>query len=126
MLCLVLFVDRLTIDHLLKVLKLLWPARTRFFIIGLELGIQRATIDVIQEVHRNDTDECFRGMIQECFNQGLITKQKLAEAVGSPPVGFEKLREEILATEFTVSKDTRCKLIFMIIKSLNIIIPCFH
>ena len=109
MLCLVLFVDRLTIDHLSKVLNILWPARTRFFNIGLELGLQPATIDEIRKGH-NYINHCFLMMIKECLKQGLISKQKLAEAVSSPQVGFGHLREQILATEFTASKDTRCKL----------------
>ena len=92
----------------------MWPARTKSSGIGLALGLAPDAFDAIEKSHNYRVDDVFSEMMKECLRQGLVTQQKLADAVSSRQVSFGYLSEEILAAEFTISKTARRKLIFMI------------
>ena len=94
-------VDRLTMDHLQQVVDVAWPARTKYWSIGIELGLAPDIIEEIEKVNHFWVDICFTKMIKVCLRQGLLTQKKLANALSTNPVGFEHLSAEILAVKFT-------------------------
>jgi ABC-type amino acid transport substrate-binding protein len=93
--------DKLSPNHLQKVLDLVWGARTQYYSIGLALDLSANTIDAIEKANNNMPDPTFRKVINECLKQGSITQKKLAEVVSSPQVSFAYLSDAILAEKFT-------------------------
>ena len=113
--------DRLTPAHLSQVLDLVWEARTKYYSIGLELQLPSDTIDAIEKSRAYRVETIYTEMIKECLKLGLVTQEKLADAVSSRQVGFQYLSTDILAKKFTVSKTQKCKLIFYDYLELKII-----
>ena len=100
----------------------MWPARTKSSGIGLALGLAPDAFDAIERSNSYRVDDVFIEMMEKCLRQGLVTQEKLADAVGSKQVSFGYLSEEILAIKFTTVK-TACRklivIIVLIIDSLN-------
>ena len=119
------YTDRLSPDHLQQVLELVWEARTKYYSIGLELQLPSDTIDAIEKSSAYRVETIYTEMIKECLKLGLVTQKKLADAVSSRQVGFQYLREDILAAKFTASNIVRCKLIFYNFLELKITILLF-
>ena len=105
--------DQLSPNHHQEVLNLVWEARPKYYNIGLALELPAGTIDAMEISHSRRVDAIFTEMVGECLRQGLVTQQKLADAVSSPQVSLEYLKEGILAKKFTASKPTQCKLGYM-------------
>ena len=104
-------IDRLTMDHFQQVLNVAWPARTEYSNISIELGLAADFTDAIEKSHSYRVDKCFTEMIKACLRQGLLTPEKLANALSANSVGFGYLSEEILAMKFIALKITYSKLI---------------
>lgn len=51
-------------DHLGKVISHGWRLRSRWYYIGIELGIDPASLNVIKQSNRGDPDDSFTEMIQ--------------------------------------------------------------
>lgn len=74
----------LSIDDLREVLKAVWDARTKWYYIGLELGIEPATLDAIEKDHKSSDDQ-FRHMLKKWLMNSKIppTTETLSKALRS-------------------------------------------
>ena len=84
----------LNMKDLCEVQRATWDARRQWYNIGLELHIDPGTLDVI-EGNNKDINNCFRAMLTTWLKmvEPKPTWETLAEALRSPPVGFEHLAE---------------------------------
>ena len=82
----------------------MWEARTKYYGVGLELGLPSDAIDAIEKSNHHKVEPIYTEMIKECLKQGLVTQKKLAEAVSSQLVDYKRLSDGILAKKFTASK----------------------
>ena len=87
----------LTISDLAKVQSKIWAARTKWYNLGLLLGVRVDTLDAIQYNHSTDCDQCFTDMIKEWLRASHLqrTWEALAEALESPQVGQSNLAKRI-------------------------------
>ena len=85
---------KLGINDLREVQRGAWEARAKWYNIGLELGIDPGTLDVI-EGNNKDINNCFRVMLTSWLKmvQPIPTWTALAEALRSPTVGYGDLAE---------------------------------
>ena len=88
--------DCLGPNHLRKVQRILWEARTQWYNLGLELDITPDSLDSIELANSGKPDRCFRAMLTKWLREHQRpTWSALAEAVRSPSVGLSHLAEEI-------------------------------
>ena len=87
----------LTITDLAKVQNETWEARTRWYNLGLQLGVPVDTLDAIQYNHPTNCDQCFTDMIKEWLRAFDLqqTWEALAKALESPQVGQSNLAKQI-------------------------------
>ena len=52
-------------DCLREVIHYGWSLRSRWYYIGLELGIDAGTLEAIKQSNREKCDDCFQEMIQQ-------------------------------------------------------------
>ena len=85
---------KLGINDLREVQRGAWEARAKWYNVGLELGIDPGTLDVI-EGNNKDINNCFRVMLTTWLKmvQPKPTWTALAEALQSPTVGYGDLAE---------------------------------
>ena len=88
-------------DHLSQLQKLIWPARSKYSNLGLEMGIKPDTIDAIEKSNHYKVDECFKAVLQEALRSEVpLTKHNLVNALRSSTVGFGKLASEVSQMNF--------------------------
>ena len=94
--CIILGDHQLSVGDLQKVQKCIWDARSKWYNIGLELGIDAGTLDTIDSTQNPDC--CFRAMLTKWLRQDSPkpTRTALAVALRSPSVGHGKLAEQAL------------------------------
>ena len=87
----------LTISDLEKVQSKIWEARTKWYHLGLLLGVPVDTLDVIQYNHPTNCDQCFTDMINVWLRASDLqrTWEALAKALESPQVGQSNLAKQI-------------------------------
>ena len=97
LLCIYAGLEILTISDLAKVQGKIWEARTKWYHLGLLLGVPVHTLDAIQYNHPTDCDWCFTDMIKEWLRASDLqrTWEALAEALDSPQVGQSDLAKQI-------------------------------
>ena len=85
------------IADLPKIQTEIWEARTRWYNLGLQLGVSVDTLDVIKYNHHTNCDQCFTDMIKEWLRASDLqrTWEALAKALESPQVGHGNLAEQI-------------------------------
>lgn len=96
--CIILGDHQLSVGDLQKVQKCIWDARSKWYNIGLELGIDAGTLDAIAEDSTQNPDRCFRAMLTKWLRQDSpkLTWTALAVALRSSSVGHGKLAEQAL------------------------------
>ena len=79
------------------VLEALYPASTKWYNLGLRLGLQVSVLDAINARCNKDPGECLREMLKEWLRRGLPlpTWEGLAEALTSTAVGESALGRTI-------------------------------
>ena len=89
--------DILAITDLAKVQIKIWKSRTKWYHLGLLLGVPVDTLDAIQYNHPTNCDQCFTDMIKEWLRASNLqrTWEALAKALESPQVGHSNLAEQI-------------------------------
>ena len=83
-----------SVKDLCKVLRASWEARTKWYYIGLELGIDPETLNTIKG-NNDNIDDRFQAMLTAWLKMvdPKPTWEALAEALRSPTVGYEHLAE---------------------------------
>ena len=80
------------------VLSMVWEARSRWYNIGLELGISVETLDCIRQNDRDDAEKCFIDMIKRWLQSDEVEDKSfkaMSTALKSPLVGREQVAEEL-------------------------------
>ena len=87
------FTGTLSILDLGTVLSTTLSASSRWYNVGLGLGISPDTLDVIDRNHRGDCGDCYRNVLAEWLRRAdpSPTWRTLAEALKSPLVGMSDL-----------------------------------
>ena len=91
--------DRLSVSDLADVQRKLYAVNTRWYNVGLELGLKVPTLDSIDTKHRGDPSLCFRETLKEWL-KGIDpspTWEAMVKALKSPTVGDHQLAEQIQA-----------------------------
>ena len=90
-------VGQLTINNLRTVQSAVWEARVKWLYIGLELGLNRDTLDAIKKKNPNITDNCFTEMLTVWLKMvnPPPTWSALADALKLPTVGYGQLGEQV-------------------------------
>ena len=88
----------LSIDNFGDVLESVWEARSKWYNIGLKLGISASTLDSIGKATNQNPDDCLTAMIKDWLRNGKPkpTWAAVAKALKSPMVGYEYLAEQLL------------------------------
>ena len=88
---------RLTSNDLAKVLKALWEARSKWYNLGLELGISPGSLDAIKRDNIHISGDCFSAMLREWLmrDEPPPTWHSLSNALRSPTVKMRELIKEL-------------------------------
>ena len=79
----------------------LWDARNKWFSIGLGLNLDYSDLKEIQQINRNDVDDCFRDMLEKWLRTSLRpTQSNLITVLRERTVGFNQLAEELESKSF--------------------------
>ena len=89
----------LNIDDLQEVLEALDSASSKWFNIGLALGLKNAFLTGLESQYR-DNETCLRKMLAEVLNTRHVTWSDLSDALRSPTVKFIPLAEAIASNNF--------------------------
>ena len=81
-------------DNLVELQKLIWEARTKYYYIGLELGLDATTLNSIEQSQYHQVDDCFHAVLDACIRKG-ITKTKIVDALKSPTVGNDMIADQV-------------------------------
>ena len=94
------------------VLKVLWSTRSKWFNVGIELGMDTTDLDAIKMNNNRDVDQCFTDMIIKWLQQekSLSNWNSILSALRSPTVGREDLADDIEADSWEdgPSKHFKC------------------
>ena len=92
------FAGNLTPEDLGSVLEAVWEARSKWYNIGLKLGISVGTLDSIKASNQN-SDDYLTAMIKDWLRNGKPKPlwAALAKALKSPMVGYAQLAEQLPA-----------------------------
>ena len=87
---------KLTIHNLGDVLEAVWEARSKWYNIGLKLGISAGALDSIKASSQNQ-GECLTAMIKDWLRSGRSESSwgTVAEALKSPMVEYAWLAEQL-------------------------------
>lgn len=89
--------SRLTISDLKTVLKALYKSRTKWYYVGLDLGVPEDVLEDIEK-RRDDLVDCLREMLKVVLKrEEPVTWRVVVEALRSPTVGLDQLAEEVEA-----------------------------
>ena len=88
----------LTVSDLVTVQRAVWEGRSRWYNIGLELGLTAGTLDAIQLTNHYNTDHCLTATLKEWLNRSelLPSWSGLVRALRAPPIGLEYLAEHLM------------------------------
>ena len=80
-------------------MNLLWDARSKWYMIGIELGLDVDELDAIEANSHHRTDECLSKMLHSWLRQAIPrpTWSKLVEALRSRSIGYTNMAEELSA-----------------------------
>ena len=96
-----LYAEIFRIDDLLKVQNAVWEARSKYYSLGLALGVSAGDLDAIEKSCVCKVDDCFVEMLKVCLRSGSgLSQQALADALALPTVGFRHLGDQIRARTF--------------------------
>ncbi len=79
---------------LLRLLELLCPAKTKWFNLGLCLGLRYEDLESIEKKRPDDADR-LREMLRTRLKSSNISRKELLQALRSPTVGYMELAREL-------------------------------
>ena len=91
-------IGQLNDKDLLLVLDKTWDARSRWYHIGLALGIPAGTLDAEKKTHQSDCDDCYTSVLK-IWLRGVDpqpTWSALSDALKSTSVGCGHLAEQLV------------------------------
>ena len=92
----------LRIDNLRDVQDAVWPARSKYYNIGIELGVPDGDLDAFEKSNSYRVDGCFMDVLKHLLRRSEgLSQKKLADALASPPVGFGNLADNIRCKRFS-------------------------
>ncbi len=86
--------QELSSDDLAQILRELFTVRSKWYNIGLSLGLNPATLD---NINNTTNDACLRDMLNQRINQGGLTWEKIAKALEEVIVGRKGVARQIRA-----------------------------
>ena len=88
-------------DHLPDVLKAVWPARSKYYNLGIALRVSADDLDATERSSAYKVDECFTEMLKICLRRSEgLSQRRLADALESHPVGYGNLGEKVRSVKF--------------------------
>ena len=95
--CFLFLLDRLSVDDLAAVQRKLYPVKTDWYNLGLELGLRVSTLDGIDAKYSGDPPQCFRHVLKEWLKgiNPVPTWQAMVNALKAPTVAHYHLAEQI-------------------------------
>ena len=88
----------LTVVDLNTVRSSIWDARSKWYDVGLELGIPAATLDAIR-VNKQSCEDCYTEMLKRWLEGSNQTWSTLADALRSPSVGMGALAGQLCTSQ---------------------------
>ena len=80
----------LIIDDLITVLERVWPARSKWYLIGLYLGIDVGSLDAIKRDNRDQSEDCFTKVLSTWLRSTRTRTWKvIVEVLQSSVVGVQ-------------------------------------
>lgn len=109
---------RLSEHHLQNIQSLLWDVRFKWHNIGLALGIDPSTLEVVKRSNLHVVDDCFSQMLLKWLRRGDCVPcwKALAEALRSPTVGVQVI-EESTSKLLSLVIESNCMILFQTICS---------
>ena len=90
------------IGDLVTVQNAVWEARSKYYSLGLALGVQAGDLDAIEKSCMCKVDDCFVDMLKACLrSESGLSQEALAKALALPTVGFKHLGDQIRSRTFT-------------------------
>ena len=86
--------QELSSDNLAQILRELFTVQSKWYNIGLSLGLNPATLD---NINNTTNDACLRDMLNQRINQGGLTWEKIAKALEEVIVGRKGVARQIRA-----------------------------
>ena len=90
--------DLLTIKDLNRVLNGTWDARSKWYKVGLGLGIPAATLDTI-ELNKQKGEDCYTEMLKQWLEESNRTWSALTDVLRSPSVGMDALADKLCTSQ---------------------------
>lgn len=81
-------------NNLAELQKLIWEARTKYYNIGLELGLDATTLESIEQSQHHQVEKCFHAVLDACLRKG-ITKTMIVDALKSPTVSNDMIADQV-------------------------------
>lgn len=79
------YAEILTVSNLREMLDLTWDYRTRWRLIGSQLGIDSGTLDAVN-TNNHTVEECLSDMLKQWLNSDSCTLSAINKALQSPHV----------------------------------------
>ncbi len=77
---------------------LLWSARSEWYNLGIALGVDPNTLEVIKITNPSNSDDCFNAMLKSCSETNTsLTWSGVCEALRKPSVAHNDVAESIEA-----------------------------
>ena len=83
-----------SINSLPDLLNELWNARSKWYNIGLGLGLSADELDSVDQ-KRKEPGDCLREVLIEWLKKRTPKKSQLIEALRQPSVGYEQLADKL-------------------------------
>ncbi len=81
-----------------EVQELLWPARSKWYNLGIALEVDKNTLESIKKSNPSNCDDCFNAMLKSCSETNTsITWSGLCEALRRPTVARNDVAQKIEA-----------------------------
>lgn len=91
----------LTADNIQEVRMKVWPARAKWYDIGIELGLPVGDLDAIERKNNHNPDECITDMLILWLRQSTATWETLIAALRQKTVGFGDLANSVVTLKTT-------------------------
>jgi hypothetical protein len=83
-------------DNLGELLNQLYPARVKWYNLGLALGLHSDDLDAIRQQYNNAPDDCLREMLKAWLStKQNPRKEDIIEALQVPSVGYASLAKDL-------------------------------
>ncbi len=96
--------SKLTTKDLRTVRNAVYDAASKWYDLGLELGISPNWLDTIKKTYNDNPQDCLRQMLKLWLSNGEPTWEVLSDALCNQAVGFADIAEKILREKIAILK----------------------